>query len=208
MSSGSGQGGTQVGARGGDGDLPEAFSRAVQTLRAVHLRPEIDLQESPAPQRLAPFAVALTADVGVGDEDLGTGRFVVLHDPAGHETWQGTFRLVTFVRATVEPEVASDPLATSVAWSWLVEALDGRQVGYIAESGTVTRVVSEPFGTMADREPSAELEIRASWTSLDSRLGPHLEAWGDLLATVCGLPPLVSGVVAALPQRGASRRSR
>ena len=49
---------------------------------------------------------------------------------------------------------------------------------------------------MSDRQASAELEIRASWTAPDSRLGPHLEAWGDLLGTVCGLPPLVTGVVA------------
>jgi len=189
-------------------DVPDAFARAVETLRGVRLRPEIDLQEAPAPQRLAPYAVALTADVVSGDDELGTGRFVVLHDPAGHETWQGTFRVVTFVRATVEPDMAADPLATSVAWSWLLEALDGRQVVHTASSGTVTRVVSEPFGTMSDRQASAELEIRASWTSPDSRLGPHLEAWGDLLGTVCGLPPLVSGVVASLPPRGTSRRTR
>jgi hypothetical protein len=189
-------------------DVPDAFARAVETLRGVRLRPEIDLQEAPAPQRLAPYAVALTADVVSGDDELGTGRFVVLHDPAGHETWQGTFRVVTFVRATVEADMAADPLATSVAWSWLVEALDGRQVAHTAESGTVTRVVSEPFGSMSDRQASAELEIRASWTSPDSRLGPHLEAWGDLLGTVCGLPPLVSGVVASLPPPGTARRSR
>jgi hypothetical protein len=199
---------------GGAGDLPEAFARAVETLRNVRLRPEIDLEETPAPQRLAPYAVALSADVvadspvALGDPELGTGRFVVLHDPAGHETWQGTFRVVTFVRATVEPDLAGDPLATSVAWSWLLEALEGRQVSYSAESGTVTRVVSEPFGSMSDRQPSAELEIRASWTSPDSRLGGHLEAWGDLLGTVCGLPPLVTGVVASLPTRGSSRRTR
>jgi hypothetical protein len=189
-------------------DVPDAFARAVETLRGVRLRPEIDLEEAPAPQRLAPYAVALSADVVSGDDELGTGRFVVLHDPAGHETWHGTFRVVTFVRATVEPDLAADPLATSVAWSWLLEALDGRQVVHTAESGTVTRVVSEPFGTMSDRQASAELEIRASWTSPDSRLGPHLEAWGDLLGTVCGLPPLVSGVVSSLPPPGTSRRTR
>jgi hypothetical protein len=190
-----------------DADL--IYLTDLTTLNSDTLRAEIDLQETPAPQRLAPYAVALSADVASGSgADLGTGRFVVLHDPAGHETWQGTFRVVTFVRATVEADMAGDPLATSVAWSWLVEALDGRQVSYSASSGTVTRVVSEPFGTMADRQASAELEIRASWTSPDSRLGPHLEAWGDLLGTVCGLPPLVSGVVASLPHRGAARRSR
>ena len=56
--------------------------------------------------------MALSADVVVDadDDELGTGRFVLLHDPAGHETWQGTFRVVTFVRATLEPELAADPL--------------------------------------------------------------------------------------------------
>jgi hypothetical protein len=173
------------------------------------LRPEIDLEETPAPQRLAPHAVALSADVVAADDtELGTGRFVLLHDPAGHETWQGTFRVVTFVRALLEPELASDPMVPSVGWSWLLESLESHAVSYSAASGTVTRVVSEPFGTMSERQATAELEIRASWTAPDSRIGPHLEAWGDVLATVCGLPPLVSGVVAALPNRSGTRRSR
>ncbi len=188
------------------GEVPESFRRALASLRSVRLRPEITLDEGPAPQRLAPFAVALSADIsGPDDEELGTGRFVVLHDPAGHETWQGTFRVVTFVRATLEPELASDPLVPGVGWSWLLDALEARGVAYSVPSGTVTRVVSEPFGTMSEREPTAELEIRASWTAADSRLAPHLEAWGELLATVTGLPPLVAGV-ATLPT--GPRRSR
>ena len=178
----------------------------------MRLRPEIDLEETPAPQRLAPHAVALSADVvgadGAQESELGTGRFVLLHDPVGHETWQGTFRVVTFVRATLEPELAADPMISQVGWAWLMEALDSRGVSYTAASGTVTRVVSEPFGSMADREATAELEIRASWTAPDSRLAPHLEAWGDLLATVCGLPPTGSAVVATLPGRPAPRRTR
>ncbi len=99
-------------------------------------------------------------------------------------------------------------MVPSVGWSWLMEALEAHSVPYSAASGTVTRVVSEPFGTMSERQATAELEIRASWTAPDSRIGPHLEAWGDLLATVCGLPPLVSGVVASLPHRSGSRRTR
>jgi hypothetical protein len=176
---------------------PQAFRRALESLRGVRLRPEVVVTETPAPQRLAPFAVALSADVVVGvDDELGTGRFVLLHDPAGHETWDGTFRVVTFVRAALERDLADDPLVPSVGWSWLVEALDQHGATHTAASGTVTRVASEPFGTMADRGPTAELEIRASWTPTDSRLAPHLEAWGELLATVCGLPPLASGIVA------------
>jgi hypothetical protein len=189
-------------------DPPEAFRRALESLRSVHLRPEIALEEGPAPQRLAPFAVALSADVNSpvadAEDELATGRFVVLHDPAGHETWQGTFRVVTFARAALEPDLAADPVLPSVGWSWLVEALDARGVMYSTASGTVTTVVSEPFGTMSERTGTAELEIRASWTAPDSRIGPHLEAWCDLLCTVAGLPPLVSGVV-TMPRQGARR---
>jgi hypothetical protein len=183
-------------------EAPADFRRAVAALRAARLRPEIVLQEAPAPQRLAPWAVALTADVlaapGPDDgteEDLATGRFVVLHDPAGHETWDGCFRIVTFARAGVELDVASDPMLTSVGWSWLIEALDNRGAPYTAPSGTVTRVSSESFGSLTDRPASAEIEVRASWTALDADLTPHLEAWGELLASTAGLPPLAPGVV-------------
>lgn len=187
-------------------EAPEPFRRALEALRATRLRPEIALEETAAPQRLAPHAVALSADVlGEDDDELATGRFVLLHDPAGHETWQGSFRVVTFIRADLEPELAADPVLPSVGWSWLTEALEVRQVPYAAISGTVTRVTSESFGSMGDREPTAELEMRASWTALDHRLGPHLQAWADVLATAAGLPPVAAGVV-ALP-RTRSRRA-
>jgi len=184
-------------------EAPEQFRRALEALRATRLRPEIALEETAAPQRLAPHAVALSADVvGEDDEELATGRFVLLHDPAGHETWQGHFRVVTFVRAELELELAADPVLPSVGWSWLIEALETRQVPYAAISGTVTRVTSEAFGSMGDREPTAEVEMRASWTALDSRLGPHLQAWADVLATAAGLPPVAAGVVALPRSRG------
>lgn len=184
-------------------EAPEQFRRALEALRATRLRPEIALEETAAPQRLAPHAVALSADVlGEDDDELATGRFVLLHDPAGHETWQGSFRVVTFIRAELEPELAADPVLPSVGWSWLTEALELRQVPYAAISGTVTRVTSESFGSMGGREPTAELEMRASWTALDHRLGPHLQAWGDVLATAAGLPPVATGVVALPRVRG------
>jgi hypothetical protein len=197
-----------VGTRADQDVIPESFVRACESLRAVRLRPEVVVEETPAPQRLAPHAVALTADVLRGDDELGTGRFVLLHDPSGHETWNGTFRVVTFARAPLESELAHDPMLGSVGWSWLEDALAARDVRYLAPSGTVTRVASESFGSMADRGPAAELEIRASWTAEDSRLGPHLEAWADLLCTVAGLPPPIGGVFEIAQPRQGSRRAR
>lgn len=184
---------------------PEVFRAALASLRSARLRPEVALEETPAPQRLAPFALALTADVIVGEDELATGRLVLLHDPAGHDAWAGTLRLVTYVRADLDTDMAGDPLLPGVGWAWLVEALDGHGVGYTAASGTVTRMTSESFGSMADRPTTADIEIRASWTPLDPAVGAHLEAWSELLCTTAGLAPLPAGV-SPLPARRGQRR--
>jgi hypothetical protein len=180
-------------------EAPEEFRLAVERLRAVRVRPEIVVEEVPAPQRIAPHALALSADVVVDDEELATGRFVLLYDPAGQEAWEGTFRAVTFVRAALESDLGADPLVGQIGWTWLQESLEAGGVEYRAAGCTVTRVVSESFGTLADRPPSVELEVRASWTPTDDVAG-HLQAWATLLCTVGGLPPLPQGV-AALPRR-------
>ena len=100
----------------------------------------------------------------VDGEDVGTGRIVLLHDPAGNDAWDGTFRCVAYARAEIDPEMANDPLLGEVGWSWLTEALAAHGAEYAAPSGTVTKVSSESFGSMADEETTAQLEIRASWT--------------------------------------------
>ena len=74
--------------------FPEEFRLAVAQLRGARLRPEVFCEEMPAPQRIAPYASALSADVTVDGEDVGTGRLVLLHDPAGNDAWEGTFRCV------------------------------------------------------------------------------------------------------------------
>jgi len=195
-------------------EFPQAFTDAVAQLRSARLRPEIFCEEMPAPQRIAPFASALSADVTVDGEDVGTGRIVLLHDPRGNDAWEGTFRCVAYARAEIDPEMANDPLLAEVGWSWLSEALDAHGAGYVAPSGTVTKVSSESFGGMADEAASAQLEIRASWTPVPCPtaqaphppldLGPHVEAWGELLCTASGLPPVPEGV-APLPSRRGQR---
>ncbi len=189
--------------------FPQAFTDAVAQLRAARLRPEVLCEEMPAPQRIAPFAAALSADVTVDGDDVGTGRIVLLHDPHGNDSWDGTFRCVAYARADIDPEMANDPLLAEVGWSWLSEALDAHGAAYVAPSGTVTKVSSESFGGMADEEASAQLEIRASWTPVPDDgepldLGPHVEAWGEMLCTASGLPPVPEGV-APLPSRRGQR---
>ncbi|MET9507851.1 DUF3000 domain-containing protein [Streptomyces flavidovirens] len=200
------------GGAGGD-SAPPAFRQAVEALRSARLRPEVEVDPTRAPQRLAPYAYALEAAVVHGDEDLADGRLVLLHDPAGHDAWHGTFRLVTLVRAELEPEMAADPLLPEVSWSWLTGALEARGLSYAEASGTVTRAGSYYFGGLAERRPATQIEIRASWTPREGRGGvpdtaAHLAAWCDLLAQIAGLPPVtghgpapVDAGVVSLPQR-------
>lgn len=184
--------------------VPEDFVRVLHSLREARLRPEILLEEVPAPGRIAPYSVALTGDVrprrGVDGEELASGRFVVLYDPAGQDAWDGTIRVVTLLRAAVEDELAADPLLSQVAWTWLEDALEEAEVWHRALGGTVTRVVSDTFGVLVERPGEVELELRASWTATDTDLGRHLEAWGTLLCTGAGLPPLPDGVTALAPR--------
>jgi hypothetical protein len=182
---------------------PEEFLSAVARMHAARLRPEIFCEEMSAPQRIAPFASALSADVTVDGEDVGTGRIVLLHDPAGNEAWGGTFRCVAYARAEIDPEMANDALLGEVGWSWLTEALDAHGAAYTAPSGTVTKVSSESFGSMSEEEATAQLEIRASWTPIGD-VADHVEAWGELLCTASGLPP-VPECFAPLPSRRGQR---
>ncbi|MFI1971470.1 hypothetical protein BLA24_31550 [Streptomyces cinnamoneus] len=197
----------------GGEDTPSVFRQAVAGLQGVRLRPEIELDATPPPQRLAPYSYALEAAVVVDDEELADGRLILLHDPAGHEAWGGTFRLVTLVHAELEPEMAADPLLPEVCWTWLTGALEARRVPYAAPSGTVTRASSHYFGGLREREPSTRIEIRASWSpvlptgSAGQGAVPdtaaHLSAWCDLLCQIAGLPPggaPEAGIV-TLPQR-------
>jgi len=180
------------------GDEAADFRAALTSLHRLRLRPEIQLEEAPAPQRLAPYAIAMTAEVVVDDADLGSGRLVVLHDPAGQESWGGTFRVVAFIKATLETEMAADPLLAEVGWTWLIEALDAHGAGFTNISGTVTRVTSESFGGLSERPLEGQIEVRASWTPDSPDLAPHAHAWAEVLGQAAGLMPLPPGV-AQLP---------
>lgn len=161
----------------------------MEDLRAVTARPEIELEEMPAPQRLAPFAHAMSGTVLRDGDEVATGRLILLHDPAGHDAWDGTMRLVTYVTAELEAELAADPLLPGVGWSWLTDALESHGAAYTAIGGTVTQTLSTRFGDLAGPPTAADLEIRASWTPTDVDLQAHVRAWCALLASTAGLPP-------------------
>lgn len=185
---------------------PAEFTRAVDALRAVALRPEVRLSEVPAPGRLAPFSLALSGEVVVADAELATGRLVFLYDPDGQDTWDGCARLVAFIAAPVDAAIGADPLLPGVGWSWLLDALAGAEAVYTAIGGTVTRMSSERFGTLADAPEHAEVELRASWSPVGAEVGRHLHAFGELMCAAAGLPPAVPGVLAIPPGRRVNGR--
>jgi hypothetical protein len=169
-------------------DTAAIFRSAIADLEAGmdrqrQARPELAFEDQPPPRRLAPFAAAIGATVhqpdlgrgpggesppGAGDDDLdtevGRGSLVLLYDPAGQTGWAGPFRVIAYVRAELEPEIAADPLIGQVGWSWLTEALDTRTAGYQRISGTVTRVVTEGFGAKQAEPVATGFELRASWS--------------------------------------------
>ncbi len=221
----------QVGGVTAAGDEAAAvFAAAVAGLRAgqeqaLAARPELAFEEVPAPRTLAPFATAVAATVRLDGMEVASGRLVLLYDPAGQRGWAGPLRVIVYIRADLEPEIAADPMLGEVAWSWLTEALDARTSGYAAPSGTVTRVVTEGFGAKREDPQATGFELRASWSPVGlagltdgapeetargqtgpGQTGPepagldgHLAAWCGAICAAAGLPPLVAGVTALRP---------
>jgi Protein of unknown function (DUF3000) len=205
-------------AQGMTPSTPPPFQRVLDLLHGIldgpPLRPELELEKMPAPQRLAPYAAALSAsvyrddapargkptdDAASDEQEVGSGRLIVLYDPDGGSGWPGHFRIVAYIQADLDPEIAADELIGRVAWSWLVEALES--AGYAGVSGTVTRAVSESFGDKSGDPDATELELRASWSPTGEDLTGHVAAWCDVLCMAAGLPPLG---VSALPGRPSS----
>ncbi|HTJ71178.1 MAG TPA: DUF3000 family protein [Actinospica sp.] len=224
---------TQAPRDAGGPALPEVFAAAVGGIGALRPRAGLEFEPLPAPRRLASFSHALSVTAmdehSDGEVELGSGRFVLLYEPEGHEEWHGSWRCVTFLQADLEPEIAEDPLVADVTWSWLREALSGLNVA--ALGGTVSRCASSGFGELAEQGTSTSVELRASWSPLppfdveapggpavqraaaaagrvnwDAQdafegLAAHVQAWTECLATAVGLPPELAGV-ARLPRIG------
>lgn len=181
------------------------------------LRPEVSWTEIPAPSRMAPHSWAANAEVELHDEELASGRLVVLHDPDGEDAWQGQVRFVALVQAQLEPEFAVEAMLGDVAWSWVTESLELHDAHARELGCTATRVVSQSYGALAARPSTVDVEMRISWTPAEATdhdgaspedapsptalpsLGPHFAAWTSMLAAAGGLPPAPPAVAAIAP---------
>jgi hypothetical protein len=192
-------------------NAPADFLTALDSLKGHTFRPELHVTQIPPPQRIAPWAVALQAEVNDSekldpDHYRGNARFVLLHDPQGQPAWDATFRIVTYASAPVDTEIGDDPLLGEVAWAWLTEALTNHGVTYRNLTGTVTRIYNETFGGLGLASSRTEVELRASWSPLSPDASEHLKAWADFTALICGLGP--EGVASVPHLEGADDRIR
>lgn len=173
---------------------PQEFLSALESLKGHVFRRELHISQIPPPKRIAPWAVALLAEINEStslDPDFyrGESRFVFLYDPQGQSAWDGTMRIVTHAKAPVDAVMADDPLLGEAAWSWLAEALDANDAPHHNLTGTVTRVYNESFGGLDLDGMRTDIELRASWSPDDCDLATHLRAWAEFAASIAGLEP-------------------
>ena len=176
------------------------FRLAALSLREAATRTELGLVQIESPKNLASDSIAFAANIETAAAglhgDLGTGRFILLHEPADQEQWGGRFRIVCFAKSPLETDLGSDGQMSEVSWDWLTEALARHGASYDHEAGTATRVISSGFGSLAGQSDYAELEMRASWSPANHEMAPHLEAWQDLICIMSGFEPIIEGVTA------------
>lgn len=186
-------------------------------MTSTPVRPEFSWHTIPAPSRMAPSTWACTGEIAIHDEELSSGRLVILHDPEGQESWDGTYRMVALVQAQLEPEFAIESMLGDVAWSWVTESLELHEAEARELGCTATRVVSQSYGALASRPSTVDVEMRVSWTpeppeppepaeppapgapaepsgaptpaGAEIDLAPHFAAWTAMLAAAGGLPP-------------------
>lgn len=190
------------------------FGSAIAAMIATPLRGEVAFTPIPAPARMAPHTWAASGEVLLHDEELASGRLVVLYDPRGNDAWQGRWRLVALVQAQLEPEFAVESMLGDVAWSWVTESLELADASAHELGATTTRVVSQSYGALASRPSTVDVEMRVSWTPDESitgegetgstvQLAPHFVAWSSMLAAAGGLPPSPAPIAPLIPSHRA-----
>ena len=164
------------------------------SLRQAHRPRTLLFSEAPAPTTLAPWAAMLDIETATQDHNqpLAHGRFVVLYDPHSQMGWNGTFRLVVRMRAQVDHDMASDPLLGEAVWDWAQDCLEQAGAGFHGITGTVTREISESFGSLSLKGSRLNVELRASWSPNSPYLSEHLNAFGLLLCRTAGIMPVAT----------------
>jgi hypothetical protein len=172
-----------------DPSAPAQFSAAALSLSEPLLRAELITSQIPAPEKIAPWALAFAAQApNPADTPMnrGVGRIVFLHDPEQFDTWGSNMRVIAYGKSPLESDLGIEEDVAHFWWEELIRALKNHGVQYSHEAGTVTKMTSTGMGSLANDPTASEVEIRASWSPQQDDLGPHLAAWQDLIAAMAG----------------------
>ncbi|MFT4244914.1 MAG: DUF3000 family protein [Micrococcaceae bacterium] len=191
--------------------LPQDFQEALDSIRGTRYRHDLKVKEIPAPNDIAPYAVALEASVYketephsfkpqlhvvtenssydstlAQDDALVVGRFILLYHPEYQEAWDGHFRITVYIRGHLDDGYTDNLLVTKSLWSKFNDAILKRQLKYRALGGTVAKIATESFGSIDNQLPSLSAELRASWTAVDAEIRNHLEVWSEFITSFVG----------------------
>ena len=172
-----------------DSDAPAQFAAAALSLTEPALRSELETTQIPAPDRIAPWALAFAAQApNPADTPMnrGVGRVVFLHDPEQFDVWGSNMRVIAYGKSPLENDMGVEEDVAHYWWSELMRALNTHGATFTNEAGTVTKMSSTGMGSLANDPNSSEVEIRASWSPTDDDLGKHFAAWQDIIASMAG----------------------
>jgi len=172
-----------------DSDAPAQFAAAALSLGEPLLREELISEQIPAPEKIAPWALAFAAQApNPADTPMnrGVGRIVFLYDPEQHETWGSNMRVIAYGKSPLENDLGVEEDVAHFWWEELMRTLKSHGAKFSHEAGTVTKMTSTGMGSLANDPSASEVEIRASWSPQHDELGPHLAAWQDLIAAMAG----------------------
>jgi hypothetical protein len=172
-----------------DSDAPAQFAAAAISLTEPALRSELETSQIPAPDRIAPWALAFAAQApNPADTPMnrGVGRIVFLHDPEQFDVWGSNMRVIAYGKSPLENDMGVEEDVAHYWWSELMRALNTHGATFTNEAGTVTKMSSTGMGSLANDPNSSEVEIRASWSPTDDDLGKHFAAWQDIIASMAG----------------------
>jgi hypothetical protein len=172
-----------------DSDAPAQFAAAALSLTEPALRSELETSQIPAPDRIAPWALAFASQApNPADTPMnrGVGRIVFLHDPEQFDVWGSNMRVIAYGKSPLENDMGVEEDVAHYWWSELMRALNTHGATFTNEAGTVTKMSSTGMGSLANDPNSSEVEIRASWSPTDDDLGKHFAAWQDIIASMAG----------------------
>ena len=204
----------RVGVRSEIDRTPPAFTAAVEQVGRAVLRPEVVVDTMPAPQRIAPFAHAVSGDVITpGTARPGPATATTRSAPGGSSCC--TTRPATTPGAARSAASRSPAPTSSPRWPPTRPCPPSAGAGSPTPStptaaSTSPRAAASPSCTPKDsaRWPPTAPTPRSRSAPPGRRrrdMGAHISAWSDLLCAIAGLPPLAPGVIPLQQRRRGTR---